>query len=178
MEVEYRRFVAAEAKELADFIAGEIWPYHVSTRVGRSTVWRRVAEGYYSSASARTFWIVDAGLAVGMVRLFALNNGVPLFDLRVRQAHRGRGIGTHAVRWLTAYLFSEFPKVNRIEGTTRQDNYAMRRVFRNCGYAKEAHYRRSWPGRNGKFHDTVGYAILRSDWVSGTVTVPNFHDEP
>ncbi|WP_445528638.1 GNAT family N-acetyltransferase [Streptomyces cyslabdanicus] len=65
----------------------------------------------------------------------------PLFDLRLRSGHRGRGIGHAAVTWLTRYLFEEFPHVHRIEGTTRQDNHPMRRVLLRCGYAEEAHYR-------------------------------------
>ena len=36
-------------------------------------------------------------------------------------------------------VFTEFPDIDRIEGTTRQDNRAMRRTFIRCGYVKEAH---------------------------------------
>lgn len=46
----------------------------------------------------------------------------------------------------------------------------MRRVLERCGYAKEAHYRRAWPGAGGAVHDGIGYAVLRGDWESGTVT--------
>lgn len=52
----------------------------------------------------------------------------------------------------------------------------MREVFLRCGYVKEAHYRQAWPGDVP--HDAVGYAVLRSDWSTGTVTPPNFADEP
>lgn len=175
--VAYRRFVAAEAAQLADFLAAETWPYHSSQQVDRDTVLRLVADGHYDSATTRTFWITAGGVPVGVIRLFDLDDGGPLFDLRVRAADRGRGIGAGAVRWLTSYLFTEFPALNRIEGTTRQDNHAMRTLFRRCGYAKEAHYRQAWPGRDRMLYDAVGYAILRADWASGTVTVPDFDDE-
>nr|WP_240506835.1 GNAT family protein [Thermoactinospora rubra] len=112
-----------------------------------------------------------------MLRLQDLADDTPVFDLRVRQAHRGRGLGAAAVTWLTRYLFTELPGIRRIEGTTRQDNHAMRAVFRRCGYAKEAHYRQAWPGPDGKVYDSVGYAILRSDWLAGTVTPPHWDDE-
>lgn len=82
------------------------------------------------------------------------------------------------MRWLTSYLFTEFPGIRRIEGTTRQDNHAMRRTFRRCGYVKEAHYRQAWPAPGGRVYDAVGYAILRSDWQSGTITPPEWDDEP
>jgi RimJ/RimL family protein N-acetyltransferase len=101
-----------------------------------------------------------------------------MVDLRVRAADRGRGVGGRAPAWLTGHVFTAFPGATRIEATTRQDNSAMRRVFRRCGWVKEAHYRDAWPGSGGAVHDAVGYAILRRDWESGTVTVPEWDDEP
>jgi RimJ/RimL family protein N-acetyltransferase len=168
--IEFRRFRSGEADELADLLAGEVWPYHGAPRVDHADVLRRASEGYYDNASARTFWITQNGSPAGIVRLFDLDDGTPMFDLRVREPFRGKGIGTKALRWLTAYLFTELPSINRIEGTTRQDNLAMRRLFRGCGYVKEAHYRQASPGAGGTVHDAVGYAILRSDWGTGTVT--------
>src|SRR5688572_23166552 len=47
VRVEYERFAGDEAQGelLADFMAGERWPHHVSEWVGRDAVRRRVAEG-------------------------------------------------------------------------------------------------------------------------------------
>jgi RimJ/RimL family protein N-acetyltransferase len=177
-DVEFPRFEAGDADALAGFLAGEEWPYHVRTHLDRDTVLRQVADGYYDNEGTRTFWIRVDGSAVGVVRLFDLDDGTPLFDLRLRAAERGRGIGVRAVRWLTGYVFTEFPAVDRIEGTTRQDNHAMRAVFRRCGYAKEAHYRKAWPAKDRAPYDSVGYAVLREDWATGTVTPPDFDDEP
>lgn len=46
----------------------------------------------------------------------------------------------------------------------------MRKVLEKCGFVKEAHYRQSWPDKNGNKIDTVGYGILRKDWESGEKT--------
>ncbi len=173
--MEFRRFAATEVDELAGFLAGDAWPFHVNAQVDEDAVRAHVADGHYDSAATRTFWIVD-GEPVGVVRLFDLDDDTPMFDLRVKTAARGQGIGTLAVRWLTEHVFTEFPAVHRIEGTTRQDNLAMRAVFRRCGYAKEAHYRQVWPGPGGERYDAVGYAILRDDWSTGTVTTTDFDD--
>lgn len=178
MDVEFRRFAVEEADALARFLAGETWPHHASPEVDQDTVRSQVAHGHYESADTRTFWVIAAGVAVGVVRLFDLADATPMFDLRVRAADRGKGVGLRSVRWLTDHVFTEFPSAERIEATTRQDNHAMRAVLRRCGYAKEAHYRRSWPGRNGARHDAVGYAVLRDDWATGTVTPPDLDDEP
>lgn len=176
--IEFRRFVTGDADALAGFLAAHEWPFHANPRVDPGAVRRQVADGYYDSPAARTFWVLADGEPVGVVRIFDLDDGAPLFDLRIGEPARGRGAGTRAVRWLTTHVFTEHPEVDRIEATTRQDNHAMRRVLRHCGYAKEAHYRQAWPNGTGTPSDAVGYAVLRGDWASGTVTPPDFDDEP
>ncbi|WP_042366042.1 GNAT family N-acetyltransferase [Streptacidiphilus neutrinimicus] len=177
MEIFYRRFVSAEAEDLIGFLAGDTWPFHGAEVVDRETVRQRINEGCYDGEDARAFWITVAGERAGLVRLMDLDDDTPLFDLRIRSRYRGRGLGGQALAWLTGYLFTEFPGVRRIEGTTRQDNAAMRRAFLRAGYAKEAHYRDAWPTSDGGVRDAVGYAILRRDWVSGSTTVPDWDDE-
>ena len=157
-----RKFEAGEAEALADFLAGEPWPFHATGTVEREDVLKRVKAGYYDE----TYWIEADGERAGIVRLFDLDDATPMFDLRISAKHRG-----------TDRLFGEFAHVERIEGTTRQDNAAMRRVFRRCGYVKEAHYRKAWPDEAGRRHDSVGYAIIRRDWQTGDTPVPDFHDE-
>lgn len=154
----------AEDGLLADFLTGNEWPFHAGPPVDRETALRRAAED-----DGQRHWIVLDGERVGSVRLFDLEDDTTLFDLRLAATHRGRGIGRHAVGWLTGHLFTEFAHVNRVEATTRVDNVAMRRALLGSGYVKEAHYRDGWPGA-GSVHDAVGYAILRRDWLSGTVT--------
>jgi RimJ/RimL family protein N-acetyltransferase len=174
--IEFHRFTAADTDALASFLSAEEWPFHSATRVTPDDVRRRAASDYYDGPTTRTFWITADGSPVGIVRLFDLDS-TPLFDLRLRAASRGQGIGSHTVAWLTTYLFTELPHLNRIEATTRHDNHAMRHILRTRGYAKEAHYRQSWPAPDGTLHDTVGYAILRHDWQTNTVTKPNLTDE-
>ena len=168
----FREFDAGEAEALADFLAGEPWPFHANATVDRAAVLDRVRDGHYDD----TYWIEVGGVRAGIVRLFDLRDDTPMFDLRISERHRGRGLGRAAVRWLTDKVFTELAHVERIEATTRQDNVAMRRVLRQCGYVKEAHYRRAWPDAEGNRHDSVGYAVLRGDWQSGETTEPDFHD--
>jgi RimJ/RimL family protein N-acetyltransferase len=162
--MEFSRFRTEEGDALVDFLTGEEWPFHVESTVDGDGVLARVAAGFYTNA----FWIRNDLATLGLVRLMDLDDGTPLFDLRVRSAARGRGVGTSAVAWLTAHIFTNFT-TDRVEGTTRQDNHAMRHVFAKAGYVKEAHYRDAWPSRGG-LHDSVGYAILRRDWKDGVTT--------
>ncbi|MFJ3174634.1 GNAT family N-acetyltransferase [Streptomyces roseus] len=177
MEITCERFESTDSEELVGFLSGDTWPFHHSDVVDQDDVRQWVREGRYDDQDNRTFWITVSGERAGLVRLMDLRDDTPLFDLRIRSGHRGRGLGGQALTWLTGYVFTEFPRVRRIEGTTRQDNLAMRRVFRRCGYAKEAHYRDGWPTADGTVRDAVGYAILRRDWLSGTTTVPDWNDE-
>ncbi|MEU3317005.1 GNAT family protein [Streptomyces sp. NPDC048387] len=177
MEITYERFAPTDAEELVGFLSGDTWPFHGSEVVGQDQVRQWIGEGHYGEPGNRAFWITIAGERTGFVRLMDLSDDTPLFDLRIRSEHRGRGLGGRALAWLTAYVFTEFPGVRRIEGTTRQDNVAMRRAFQRCGYAKEAHYRDAWPTARGEVRDAVGYAILRRDWLSGSTTVPDWNDE-
>ncbi|SEH01221.1 Protein N-acetyltransferase, RimJ/RimL family [Nonomuraea solani] len=176
MHIEFARFSPADTEALAAFLTGEEWPYHVGTQ-DPEAIRRRAAEGGYDDEETRTFWILADGRRAGLVRLQDLADDTPLFDLRIGLPWRGLGLGTAAVVWLTAYLFTELPQILRIEGTTRQDNHAMRKVFRKSGYAKEAHYRQAWPAQDGTLYDSIGYAILRDDWLAGTVTPPDWDDE-
>ncbi|MFD3515834.1 GNAT family N-acetyltransferase [Streptomyces sp. NPDC058657] len=190
MPLSYRRFAApADTDALVGFLTGETWPFHSTPVLDADSVRRRCAEEGPTARDSRVFLVRDSGPAdaagkeggsaelVGLIRLFDLADPAPMFDLRVGAAYRGRGVGKAALSWLTHWLFSGFHDIRRIEGTTRQDNVPMRRTFLSCGYVKESHYRESWPAADGNLHDAVGYAILRRDWESGTVTAVDWHDD-
>ncbi len=169
---DFVRWEPAEAGALADLLAGEDWPFHAGGRPGREAVLERAATGYYDGPDARTFWVVDGGEGVGVLRLYDLEDEGAQFDLRIRAGARGRGLGTAAVRWLTGHLFAELAHVTRVEATTRADNAGMRAVLRRCGYRLEARYRRAWPVPGGPPQDSLGYAVLRDEWPAGGPPLP------
>ncbi|MGH3762861.1 GNAT family N-acetyltransferase [Actinophytocola sp.] len=121
-----RRFTPGEAAELAEFLTGEPWPFHSGTP-DRAEVLRQVAEGHWDGPSARTFWLERGGEPAGVVRLFDLADGTPLFDLRLAAAHRGQGLGTLAVGWLTEYLFHDpaHDQADRGDHPDRQPRHAL-----------------------------------------------------
>ncbi|MFI6478954.1 GNAT family N-acetyltransferase [Nonomuraea sp. NPDC050663] len=174
MTADFIRFVPDDADDLVAFLTGEEWPFHTGVPQ-EAAVRSRIVAGHYDDDDERTFWIVAGGERAGLVRLQDFSDDTPLFDLRIRAAHRGKGLGSQAVRWLVRHLFESRPEIRRIEGTTRHDNLAMRAVFLRAGFAKEAHYREGWPGLDGKVYDSVGYGILRSDWERGVVTPPDWN---
>jgi RimJ/RimL family protein N-acetyltransferase len=162
----FDRVDMAELPAIVAFLSGNHWPFHGTAQLSTAE-----AEAVtISSAATRSFWIRDGGVAVGLVRLLDLDDvddGSPLFDLRIASADRGRGIGTAAVKWLSDYLFVEYPALHRIEATTRSDNAAMIAVLERYGYRREGLLREAWKSRDGSRHDTIVYGLLRREWSGG-----------
>lgn len=89
--ITYERVRRDDAVAFAAFLAGGIWPFHSGGPIDTEAVTRRVANGEYNTASVHTHWIVVDGERCGFVKAFDLDDGAPLFDLRIAAAHRGRG---------------------------------------------------------------------------------------
>lgn len=159
---------------LSSWLTSDRWPYHINPHPSREQVLGWIQEGIFTGTDHQTFWMMAASQErVGLIRLYDLDDvddGYPLFDLRIREAFRGQGVGKQALQWLTRYLFETWPRLDRIAGTTREDNVAMQRVFQACGYVKEGHFRKDWRTAEGHRYDALQYAILREDWETQTVT--------
>jgi RimJ/RimL family protein N-acetyltransferase len=163
----YVRVADEEHPAVVAFLCADEWPFHglphLSVEAAHDVV--------VSDAETESFWIRSDGEEVGLVRLLDLadlDDGSPLFDIRIAAAHRGRGVGTAAVHWLSAHLFGNHPMLHRIEATTRGDNGAMQTVFDRCGYRQEGVLREAWRSANGDRHDTLIYGLLRHEWLTQT----------
>jgi RimJ/RimL family protein N-acetyltransferase len=160
----FEKVAPTDLDAVASFLAADEWPFH-----GRSRLSLDDARGVVvCDPETESFWIREAGVAVGLVRLLDLSDlddGSPLFDLRIPAAHRGHGIGTATVRWLSDHLFGQHPTLHRIEATTRGDNVAMRTVLERCGYRLEGVFREAWRSANGDRHDALAYGVLRHEWL-------------
>src|SRR5271170_242728 len=84
-----------DVSRIAEFIGSQDWPFHG----GRTP--EQVAASCFAP-DVRTFWVLPDGAAevpAGLVRLFDLADGTPMFDLRIAAAYRGAGLGTQTLRW-------------------------------------------------------------------------------
>ena len=154
-----------DADAVVDFLTSNEWPFHGQPHPSPADASAIEIVG----DDLASFWIRDDGTAIGMIRLFDLDDldtGSPLFDLRVAESHRGRGVGRSAVGWLTDHLFTTAPQLHRIEATTRHDNLAMQAVLAHCGYRCEGRLVEAWHNSDGTRHDTLVYAILRREWAA------------
>jgi len=169
-----------ERDALIAFIAADTYPYNGTPQPTPVQVASWLDKRLYTES----FWITrDDGTRIGAMHYSdggdAGNASAIHAEIHIRLHHpyRGQGAGTQAVAWLTDYLFRTYPATRRVEGWTRVDNTPMRRVFRYCGYVKEAHLRDDFAIENGNFMDKVGYGIVREDWRTHTITPVNWHDE-
>ena len=180
MEITFNRLDdrGGDRSVLVEFLTGHEFPFHATRHPARADVERSVDDGRFGDADHASYWIdTDAG-RIGLVVLIDLTDDAPLFDLRLATEHRGNGYGADVLRALTTHVFTTMPAVTRLEGQTREDNLAMRRTFVRAGFVKEAHYRDGWPVENGPPLASVGYGILRRDWLSGRTTPVVWDDLP
>jgi RimJ/RimL family protein N-acetyltransferase len=148
--------------DLVEFLTGQEWPFH-----GRRLLTADdVAEMELQSDDVDSYWVVDGRDRVALIRLLDLGDvgdGATQFDLRVSDAHRGRGVGLRATRWIVAHFFDRYPELYRIEAHTRGDNVAMQHVLVRAGFTEEGRLRGSWRSDDGRWHDSFVYGILRTD---------------
>lgn len=153
-----------DADAVVAFLVANSWPFHGTPLLTAADA----AEVTVVSDDVASFWIRDRDETIGLVRLLDLadlDDGSPLFDLRIAESHRGRGVGQRAVEWLTGHLFTTYPALHRIEATTRHDNAAMQAVFDRSGYRQEGRFVEAWKNTDGTRHDALTYAILRREHV-------------
>lgn len=172
----------SDGEAIVSFLSSNTFPFHGRTTVPEADARARVAEGYYWCEERTGHWVVVDGVRTGMAVLEDVQDipagGAPLFDLRLGEQFRGKGLGEPVLRALTTYVFERYPTLRRFEGQTREDNIAMRTVFVRSGWVKEAHYRQAWPVEGFEPKASIAYGILRSDWETGTITPVDWDDLP
>lgn len=164
--IEFRK---NQIDELVDFLTSESWPFHGQVNPTEDSVRSSFQKGFYTEDGNQTFWIIDDAVKIGVIRLFDLEDPTCLIDIRFKKSSRGKRLGVAAVNWISQHVFTHFTHIIRVEGHTRNDNFAMRKTFHNSGYVKEAYHRDAWP-QGGKLFDSVGYAMTRNDFENKTIT--------
>jgi RimJ/RimL family protein N-acetyltransferase len=79
-------------------------------------------------------------------------------------AHTGRGYATEAVRGLLTHCFEDL-HVRRVVADCFLDNDRSWRLMERLGMRREVHAVAESLHRSGSWLDTVGYALLASEWA-------------
>lgn len=167
-----KEWTMEEQEQLIHFMTTNTWPYDGYSHPGREIVVKAIEEGGYESDEVKVFWVeTNNAEKVGIVKIYDLQDEIPLFDLRIADEHRGKGYGPKALRLVEHYVFELPERKIRLEGHTRQDNLAMRKTFERAGFVKEAHLRNAWfSPKENMYYDAVTYGMTREDFNSGTTT--------
>ncbi|WP_409973143.1 GNAT family N-acetyltransferase [Bacillus sp. Bva_UNVM-123] len=166
---QFKEFSREMDEQLVELLTSETWPFHGQEKPSADSIKKALNKGFYTENGNKTFWIMNEHKKLGLIRIFDLEDPTCLFDLRLKEKERGRGLGLSCVRWLTNYIFTTYPHIIRIEAHTRNDNFAMRKTLHKSGYVKEAYHRSAWP-QGSNVYDSIGYAIVRKDWEEEKVT--------
>lgn len=172
---------ASQAYDLVDFLLANEWEFYSGKDETKDEILRKIQSDFYFKPGVKSFWITGKEKKkIGFIHIYNLGNpgsrDTPIFDIRLNSDERGAGIGKEAVRWICSYVFNQYPNKLRLEVFTRADNIAMRKVLNATYFAKESHRRENWEDDAGAMHDSVGYAILRSDWKSEKISDINWQD--
>lgn len=177
MESLIYRPLGDDKDKLVSFLLESTWPFHSTKNPTVDTYTKAYDSGYYHDNN-ETFWIEHSDQKIGLIIIEDINDGIPLFDLRLASQVRGKGYGKKAVNWMTDYIFNLPKRKVRIEAHTRVDNLAMRKTFNSCGYVKEGYFRDAWENDDGSIYDCVCYAIIRKDWENNKTTPIRLDDYP
>lgn len=177
--MQLREWTIEEQEQLIHFLTTNTWPFHGNAHLERDLIEKTIEEGGYESDEVKTFWVEnETGDIVGIVKIYDLQDEIPLFDLRIADRYRGFGYGPKALRLVTEYVFGLPEDKIRLEGHTRQDNLAMRKTFERAGFVKEAHLRNAWfSPKENSYYDAVTYGMTREDFLAGTTTPVQWEDE-
>ncbi|WP_055666054.1 GNAT family N-acetyltransferase [Desnuesiella massiliensis] len=176
MEIRFEEF-KDEIDTLVEFLTSDTWEFFGTPNLKPERIRASYENHYYTGDECKTIWVIsDQDTKVGMIRLYDLQDSTPMFDIRILSKYKGMGIGPITLNWLVDYVFNNYSDKDRIEGVTRQDNYAMRCVFHKCGFVKEGHHRKAWVGTDGIAYDAISYGIIREDWQNGQPTPVNWND--
>lgn len=173
--LEIRKF-NSENEELLNLLCSNEWPFHLKVQLEPETIKNEIEKGYYSEGR-ETFWIIENEQKLGVLIIDDIEDTIPLFDLRLTEEARGKGIGQKSLSWLKDYLYGEKGKI-RIEGYTRADNLAMRKCFTKAGFVKEGYLRNAWENDDGTISDTVLYASIFEDWKDNKTTPIKLDEVP
>ena len=161
-----RPFISEDIPAIHHLLTSNRWEYFLNPIIDERGLEVR-DEKYFASDTTQTLVFIDSERSLkGFIRFFDIKNsdiGSPEFIVNVDEGARGKGVGTELVSRGVRYVFDTYDKVRRIEATTRVDNKAMQKVFKSAGFRHEATYRKDWRVKEGKYVDSLGYAILREE---------------
>lgn len=87
-----------EINTLIEFLTSDTWEFYGTPNPGPERIRASYENQHYTGDNCKTFWVVlNQDTKVGMIRIYDLQAGDPLFDIRILSKYKGVGIGTITV---------------------------------------------------------------------------------
>ena len=109
MQIRFEDF-KDEIDILIEFLTSDTWEFHGTPNPKPEGIRKGYENQLYTGDDCKTFWVIsDQDVRVGTIRIYDLQDGDPLFDIRILSNYKGMGVGTTTVKWLVDYIFNNFP---------------------------------------------------------------------
>jgi RimJ/RimL family protein N-acetyltransferase len=164
--------ISLEPSELSDLATFRRW--FADLEVTRFTLMHFVPSeqaetewyAHASNAQDTVHWkIVHEGRLIGVTGLHQIDyaNGWAISGTIIGDvSQHGKGFGSEVVRLRTDYAFHQL-NLQRLETESMAENIGMHRCLEKVGYQKiGTRRRRLW--RNGAYHDSFLFELLREEW--------------
>jgi RimJ/RimL family protein N-acetyltransferase len=116
---------ATDVEPLAAFLTVNTYQFHSQPRVTEAQAREVVLGGRFWSDDSRGFWVDADGARIDIAVIDDLadvaHGGNPMFDVRLAEAHRGRGFGVPVLRALTELVFTRWPRRRPMLWVLRRD---------------------------------------------------------
>ena len=163
-------FESEDLQELHKLIASNRWDFFLDPIIDERGLGVRDEKYFLNETNQTLVYRDDNGILLGYIHFDNIkntNNDAPSFTVSVDKGIRGSGVGKELVKQGVKYIFDKYDKIRRIYATTREDNIPMQKIFESLGFRQEARHKKEWEIRaTGEYVDTLGYAVLRDEFLS------------
>ncbi|WP_230855293.1 GNAT family N-acetyltransferase [Arthrobacter terrae] len=109
MSITFVPMTPADTENLVGFLTSNRFPFHVQVDPRAADTRTKIANGHFWNEDAQGYWVVKEELRIGMAALEDLQDASPLFDLRLDETQRGKGLGLEVLRSLCDMVFESMP---------------------------------------------------------------------
>ena len=118
------------------------------------------------AAPDRRYWIIEAeGEPVGLANLIKIDRAASRCEWAYylgEASTRGKGLGALVNYLVLCYVF-ETLELNKLWSEVLAENEVVVKLHQSFGFTREALFREH-VSKNGRFHDVVGFGLLRREW--------------
>jgi RimJ/RimL family protein N-acetyltransferase len=180
VNISFKEFSNKDNKPLVDFLASEIWPFNVTSKLTSTKVMEWIKNDKFIKPENKAYWIIlDNEKRIGLICLYDVSDTLmmyPEFEMWISSSSRTSEILKKIIQSFISDFFNKHKEAIGILTQMRQDDSIIRQVYHQCAFTKEGHRRKSWPSDIGMYYDSVEYAILREDWEQRKVTPVDWND--